>query len=424
MGCSFFRKLLDDDSDEDEIIIKLLTGSTPQRKHRRYIERNHLASHRRLYDDYFAEEPVYPPNLFQRRFRMRRSLFLRILSRVEAHEPYFTQKRNAAKKLGLSPLQKMTAALRMLTYGVAADFMDEYVRIAETTAITSLKKFVVAVVAIFSEEYLRSPNNEDIARLLAHGQNRGFPGMLGSINCMHWKWKNCPTAWKGMYCGHIREPINYSINGDDYTMGYYLADGIYPQWSTFVKTIPRPLLAKRKLFAKAQEAYRKDVERAFGVLQARFAIVRGPARFFYHETLHDIMKACIILHNMIIEDERDEAEAMDLDYEQIDEISCTPMSREPTNEFTEFIQLSSQASQAHSLNVAGPTIVNVAAIVKFRPTPPICLDALLFRRYTSGKFRRVGGGILEFSVATVAVEESAVATVAVAVAGGCNCCLL
>ena len=144
-----------------------------------------MAGHRRLYDDYFVEEPVYPPNLFRMRFRMRRSLFLRILSKVEAHEPYFTQKRNAAKKLGLSPLQKMTVALRMLAYGVASDFMDEYVRIAETTTITSLKKFVAAVVAIFSKEYLRSPNNEDIARLLAHDQNRGFPGMLGSIDCMH-----------------------------------------------------------------------------------------------------------------------------------------------------------------------------------------------------------------------------------------------
>ena len=68
MGRSFFRKLLDDDSNEDEIIIKLLTGLTSQRKHRRYIDRNHLAGHRRLYDDYFAKESVYPPKLFRRRF--------------------------------------------------------------------------------------------------------------------------------------------------------------------------------------------------------------------------------------------------------------------------------------------------------------------------------------------------------------------
>ena len=133
--------------------------------------------------------------------------------------------------------------------------------------------------------------------------------------------------------------VNYSVNGHDYTIGYYLADSIYPKWSTFVKTISSPLGDKRKLFAKTQEAYRKDVERAFGVLQARFAIVRGPAWFFSEETLHDIMKACIILHNMIIEDERDKAEAVDFDYEQIDEISCTPMSHEPTNEFSEFIQV-------------------------------------------------------------------------------------
>ena len=40
------------------------------------------------------------------------------------------------------------------------------------------------------------------------------------------------------------------------------------------------------------------------MFQARFAIVRGPARFWHHEDLTFIMKACIILHNMIIEDER------------------------------------------------------------------------------------------------------------------------
>jgi hypothetical protein len=100
--------------------------------------------------------------------------------------------------------------------------------------------------------------------------------------------------------------VKYNINGHDYSMGYYLADGIYPSWATFVKTIPEPQGNKKKYFAKAQEACRKDVERAFGVLQSRFAIVRGPARLWDEDTLHDIMMACIILHNMIVEDERDE----------------------------------------------------------------------------------------------------------------------
>ena len=132
--------------------------------------------------------------------------------------------------------------------------------------------------------------------------------------------------------------VNYSINGNDYTMGYYLADGIYPKWSTFVKTILAPQGEKGKLFAKAQEAYRKDVEHAFRVLQARFAIVRGLARFFFPETLQDIMKACIILHNMTIEDERDKNEVVDFNYEQPDEIPQIQVSHEQTNEFTAFIQ--------------------------------------------------------------------------------------
>ena len=74
------------------------------------------------------------------------------------------------------------------------------------------------------------------------------------------------------------------------------------------------------------------------MLLARFAIVHGPARLFYSEMLQDIMKACVILHNMIVEDERDVNEAVELDYEQIDDNSTIKLSREDTNEFTEFIE--------------------------------------------------------------------------------------
>ncbi|WZZ20739.1 hypothetical protein YC2023_122126 [Brassica napus] len=78
----------------------------------------------------------------------------------------------------------------------------------------------------------------------------------------------------------IAPPAQYVIQGKEYNLGYYLADGIYPKWSTIVQTIQEPVGPKNKYFAMQQEACRKDVERAFGVLQSRFAIVKGPVRFW------------------------------------------------------------------------------------------------------------------------------------------------
>ncbi|XP_060673909.1 uncharacterized protein LOC132804044 [Ziziphus jujuba] len=242
----------------------------------------------------------------------------------ENQDPYFVQKRDAAGILGLSSLQKIIATMRMLAYGVTSDFVNEYVRIGEGTAIESLKRFVKMIISIFVEKYMRSPNKDDIVRLLKENEAHGFPRMLGSIEFTDLAEGRAP-------------PANYSINGHDYTMGYYLANGIYPPWSTFVKTIPFPKDNKHKQFAAAHKSARKHVEQAFRVLQSRFAIVHGLAHFWHRETLKDIMKACIILHNMIVEDEQHDI-YLDYYYDALDATLTISVSHEPTIELLNFIQ--------------------------------------------------------------------------------------
>uniref|UniRef100_A0A0D3AS79 DDE Tnp4 domain-containing protein n=1 Tax=Brassica oleracea var. oleracea TaxID=109376 RepID=A0A0D3AS79_BRAOL len=136
---------------------------------------------------------------------------------------------------------------------------------------------------LYEQEYLRAPTQDDLQKILHVSEMRGFPGMIGSIDCMHWEWKNCPTVWEGQFTrgdkgtttvileavashdlwiwhaffgclGTLndlnvldRSPVfddveqgntprvKFFVNQRSYDMAYYLADGIYPSYPTFVK---------------------------------------------------------------------------------------------------------------------------------------------------------------------------------------------
>jgi hypothetical protein len=119
----------------------------------------------------------------------------------------------------------------------------------------------------------------------------GTAGSNNDINVL-----NQPLIFIEVLQGRALE-VQFMVKGNEYNMGYYLTDGIYPEWVTFVKSVPKPLSEKDKVFAIKQAKVRKDVECAFGVLQARFAIVRNLARMWTREALSQIMYAYIILHN-------------------------------------------------------------------------------------------------------------------------------
>jgi hypothetical protein len=207
-------------------------------------------------------------------------------------DSYFQQNYDCTRLRGLSARQKLVAAIWILTYGLPADVVDEYVQIEESTAHGSLDHFCRVVIDAFGKECLHSPNTADVTHLLQVGEARGFSGMLGSIDCMHCEWSCCPSAWKGFFhrmweapihdlrgrdiawfvdmaclfwpsfnvlqrspilLGYEWEespPIQFTTKGRTYDMGYYLTDDIYLEWSTFMKIVSHPTDRKKQYFAK------------------------------------------------------------------------------------------------------------------------------------------------------------------------------
>ncbi|CAL2271158.1 unnamed protein product [Prunus armeniaca] len=96
--------------------------------------------------------------------------------------------KNVAGNLVLLPEQKFTAVIRMLAYGSSADKVDEIAQMGKSTILESLVRFCDAVETLYTTP-------RDLQRLLQKAEARGFLGMIGSIDCMPWQWKNCPTTW-------------------------------------------------------------------------------------------------------------------------------------------------------------------------------------------------------------------------------------
>ncbi|XP_074383602.1 uncharacterized protein LOC141725101 [Apium graveolens] len=151
-------------------------GSRPGKSLNHHRQR--LSRGKNLMEDYFVYRPIFSEDDFRRRYRMCPHVFNHIMTDLCTQDSYWHKKADAIGLLGLLPQQKMTVALRMLAYGASADQCAEICRMGESTTLECMKK-------LFGEEYLRAPTLADLRRLLARGEQRGFPGMNESIDCMH-----------------------------------------------------------------------------------------------------------------------------------------------------------------------------------------------------------------------------------------------
>lgn len=211
----------------------------------------------------------------------------------------------------------------------------DYFQMSTTTARNACRKFHSAMTTVYKEEYLRLPTAEDIKSVTKlHQMAHGVEGMLGSLDCMHTYWKNCPVAWQQSFQGKEKcstivleavadhylwfwhasygyggslndinilqlsplmkrltngsfssteeasevTPFNFGSFGE-FDKTFMLVDGIYPTWCCFMRGFKEPLTVPESRFTTWQEGARKDVERAFGVLQCRWKAVAAPIHF-------------------------------------------------------------------------------------------------------------------------------------------------
>jgi hypothetical protein len=183
-----------------------------------------------------------------------------------------------------------------------------------------------------------------------HKEQHGIDGMIGSLDCMHVYWKNCPVAWQGQYQGKEKYPtivleamcdynlyfwhhefgaagtlndisiwdlsgvhktfvdgtfadtcdFPFIIDGKQFDRLWVTVDGIYPKLSRFVKTLSQPVDKDQAKYAKWQEKTRKDVERGFGVLQSKFRILTQKVELWSIEDIVSVTDCCLLLHNWMV----------------------------------------------------------------------------------------------------------------------------
>jgi Plant transposon protein len=133
-----------------------------------------------------------------------------------------------------------------------------------------------------------------------------FYGVAGSMNDL--SVLRLSKILKGFVSGEFEKlerdanVVPFSINNKEFKQLFLLVDGIYPKYSRFVKGIKDPLTDQERKYSAWQEAARKDIERAFGVLQCQWKFMAAPIKAYSTDVIRMRVKTCIILHNMNVSD--------------------------------------------------------------------------------------------------------------------------
>ena len=342
----------EEDEDDDETVDH---RTLPRAKRKEF---QHKDTMERLQHDYLGPEPLFDGKQFEVMFRISKYRFERLMQDIgNSQNPFFLEFPDCVGNIPVSMQAKLLLPLKTMAYGVPPHCFCDYFRMSRTMARECCIMFDKVVKNLYEQEYLRYPTAEDLLGVCGlHKSVHGMDGMLGSLDCMHTYWKNCPVGWQGSYRGKEKKPtivleamadyhmwfwhaaygyagtlndlnilalspfleklidgsfasmeveagvVPYTVGPQAFNQMYILVDGIYPRYTRFVHSIKIPGTRDEEKFSKWQEACRKDIERAFGVLQAKWQCLARPMHQMDLKLIGSRMASCLILHNMCVSD--------------------------------------------------------------------------------------------------------------------------
>jgi hypothetical protein len=349
----FLQLLLVEAAEEDP------TPKKPRRERRVFDSR---AAHDHIRSNLLDENALYSRD-FEDFFRLSRSRVERMLQDFgNSGLPFYRSFRvDMCGREGASLEAKILLPLTAIAHGTAPHLLCMNYQVSqEAMARKMYRVFIETIQEVYGDEYMRTPTATDLKAICAlHRRVHGVSGMLGSLDCMLTKWKNCPMEWQGVFKGREKSMstivmegvcdyylwfwhvcygnpgsmndsnvldtspllemllnrsyvkveqqagvVPFYIRGDDqpFHKTFLLVDGAYPKYCRFVRTINPPITQEEKNFSKWQEGARKDIERAFGVLQCRFKAMCTPILSWSMFGATNLTACCIILHNMGVSD--------------------------------------------------------------------------------------------------------------------------
>jgi hypothetical protein len=354
----FVKQYLKTLTDEEwyELLGERIHPDAKNVKRRRVSETRNLVNYtttkwgQLLRDPTLSDPSSQKAKLFRRRFRMPHNLFLYIVSRCREKAIFSDVKSTRGQ---IPDEIKLMCCLRILGRDNCLDDISEFSDMGESTALNVLTKFVLSFSINFGKEFISIPEGDNLKKVMDIYAKLGFPGCVGSIDATHLKWAMCPKSLsnicngkesfptiayqavvdhsrrifhitQGMYgstndititrydkfCRDVKQGkvfkdvefcLTDELETDHKCKGvYFICDGGYPKDSYLINPYGARSYMSEVYWSEWLESVRKDVECTFGVLKARFRILRNGMRFHKKIVVDAVMITCCILHNMLL----------------------------------------------------------------------------------------------------------------------------